>query len=217
MLRTVTNIRIESVAEPLRHPRVASLSFRLLARAQLMGFLPEDVEEVTRLDLPLVRRIGSCLAGRGIAQQPALLLAQLEGADPANGDRVADALRQTIEAVDASPQPGGEWQPARELLGDNLLSRLVGISTSSLTRYAAGSRSTPDEVAWRLHGIARILAALVGSYNSYGTRRWFERPRTSLDGQAPAALVSAAESEDDEGFRAVLSLAESLAGAGAAA
>ena len=209
----MTYFRITSVEDPFRSPGVASLCFRLLSRAQVMGFLPENVDEETRLDRELVGRVGERLARAGVAQEPAVLLAHAAGSE----ELIADALRRTIAAVDASPHPEGEWAPARELLGDELLARLVRVSPSSLRRYATGVRPTPDAVAWRLHAVARILAALVGSYNAYGVRRWFERPRTVLDGRAPAELVSAARTEEDAGLTRVLDLAESLTGAGAAA
>ena len=204
--------RIMSIEDPFRSPGVASLCFRLLSRAQVMGFLPENVSEGTRLDRQLVGKVGELLASAGVAQEPAALLANAADGE----ERIADALRRTIAAVDASPHPEGEWAPARELLGDELLARLVRVSPSSLRRYAIRARPTPDAVAWRLHAVARILAALVGSYNAYGVRRWFERPRTALDGQAPAELVAEALTEEDAGLAQVLALAESLAGAGAA-
>ena len=63
----------------------------------------------------------------------------------------------------------------------------------------------------------RLLAALVGSYNDYGIRRWFERRRSTLDGATPAELVEQADSEDDERLRRVIALADELTGAAAAA
>jgi hypothetical protein len=57
----------------------------------------------------------------------------------------------------------------------------------------------------------------VGSYNDYGIRRWFERPRNALGGATPSEVVENAKSEDDEGLGRLLSLAEELTGAGAAA
>ncbi len=208
----ISVFRIMSIEDPFRSPELASLCFRLLSRAQVMGFLPEDADGQTRLDRRLLEGVGERLARAGVAQEAALLLADAAG----NEERTADALRRTIDAVDASPHPEGEWAPARELLGDELLARLVRVSPSSLRRYATGMRPTPDGVAWRLHAVARILAALVGSYNAYGVRRWFERPRTALQGRAPAELVAEAGSEEDAGLARVLALAESLTGAGAA-
>lgn len=209
----MVSFRIMSIEDPFRSPGLAALCFGLLSRAQVMGFLPENADVEARLDRQLVGRVGERLARAGVAQEPALLLA-----DPVGGDeQIADALRRTIAAVDASPHPEGEWAPARELLGEELLARLVHVSPSSLRRYATGARPTPDAVAWRLHAVARILAALVGSYNAYGVRRWFERPRTVLDGRTPAELVAEALTEEDSDLARVLVLAESLTGAGAAA
>jgi hypothetical protein len=211
----MVDFRIMSIADPFGEPGLVPLSFALLARAQVMGFLPEEVGGDTRLDGRLIESVGRRLSSVGVAQEQALALRQ--AADEQDGEQIELALRRTIEAVDASPQPEGEWEPARELLGDELLGRVLGISASSLRRYAAGERTTPDESAWRLHAIARILAALVGSYNDYGVRRWFDRPRRALDSQTPAALIAAATSEDDERVRAVIELAESLAGPALAA
>jgi hypothetical protein len=126
-------------------------------------------------------------------------------------------LRATLEAVDASPRPTAEWAPTRDVVDDELLARLLGISISSLRRYAGGERKTPDDVAWRLHLVARLLGALIGSYNDYGVRRWFERRRTALDGATPAEVLEQAESEDDERLRQVLRLADDLTGGTAAA
>jgi hypothetical protein len=211
----VVDFRIVSIADPFGKPGLVPLSFALLARAQVMGFLPEEVGGETRLDLRLIEGVAGRLSAVGVAQEQALALRQ--AAAEQDGEQIELALRRTIEAVDASPQPEGEWEPARELLGDELLARLLGISASSLRRYAVGERTTPDESAWRLHTVARILAALVGSYNGYGVRRWFDRPRRALDGQTPAELVAAAASEEDDRLRAVIDVAASLAGPALAA
>lgn len=205
-----------AVDDPLDEPDLTALCLQLVSRGQVMGFLPRDPAPETRLDLAFIGRIGDCLAATGVAQESALAL--VRAAEPARWDarRVGEELRRTIDAVDASPQPDGEWGPARDLLGDDLLARLLAISSSSLRRYASRERPTPDEVAWRLHSVSRVLAALIGSYNSYGVRRWFDRERVALDGRAPAELIAGAEAEDDAGIVAVIALAESLAGASSA-
>jgi len=205
-------LRVVSVEDPLAAPGVVALALRLLWRGQVMGFLPEGVSGDAELDRSLLARIGTELAARGIAQEAALSLAAT--ADPA---RLETALRRALAAVDDSPQPEGEWESVRELLGDDLLARLVAVSPASLRRYATGARSTPDETAWRLHAVARILAALLGSYNAYGIRRWFERPRAALDGETPAAVIASAASEEDELLLRAVGLAESLVGAADAA
>lgn len=210
-------IRIESIQpELLESPDVLRLVYGLLARVQTMGFCPSEVTERGRLDFELLAELAGCLQAAGVASEPAGRLR----ADVAKGRRsrkAAQDLRAMVEALDASPMPAGEWLPAREVLGDELLARLAGgVSPSSLRRYASGARATPDDVAWRLHLVARILASLLGSYNDYGVRRWFERRRTALDGMAPVEILQAARDEDDPLVLAVLALADDLVGAGAA-
>ncbi len=169
----------------------------------------------TTLDQSLLLEVAGSLQAAGVAtEQVALLRSQVEARSYTH---VAALLKAVISALDASPLPMGEWQPARELVGDELLARLVGgISQSSLRRYAAGVRETPDHIAWRLHVVARLLASLLGSYNGYGVRRWFERRRAALDGLSPAEVLKAARDEDDERLQTALSLADDLVGAGGA-
>jgi hypothetical protein len=217
MIWSMVELQIESIETPLLESAEAvSLALSLVARAQTMGFLPVREGRV-ELDREFVEELADLLRRRGVASRATASLAQALQAKPLNEVELVDALRAILDAVDASPHPEGEWAPARELLGDELLARLLRISASSLRRYAAGDRHTPDEVAWRLHLLARLLAALVGSYNDYGIRRWFERRRSALDGVTPAELLERAEAEDDEGLERVLALAEQLTGAGAAA
>jgi hypothetical protein len=216
MIWSMIELQIESIDAPLlESAQAASLVLSLVARAQTMGFLPQREGRV-ELDREFLEELAELLRRRGVASRASASLAHAMQAEPLNDVELIDALRATLDAVDASPHPEGEWAPARELLGDELLARLMRISASSLRRYAAGDRRTPDEVAWRLHLVARLLAALVGSYNDYGIRRWFERRRSALDGVTPAELLEHAEAEDDERLERVLALAEQLTGPGAA-
>ena len=89
-------------------------------------------------------------------------------------------LEKVNVALDESPSPATEWGALRETLGDTLLAALVGISDASLRRYASGQRETPQKVAERLHWLALVVGDLAGSYNAFGIRRWFERPRQQL-------------------------------------
>lgn len=206
------SVRIDSVGPPFtRAPAAAALAFDLLIRAEAMGLLPEGVEGATRLDGELLKELADRLISARIAAAPAQELKR------ARGKRLEGALEAVLEALDGSPHPAGEWTPARELLGDDLLAVLVGgISESSLRRYAGGARQTPDEVAWRLHVLARILAALRGSYNEYGIRWWFERPRAQLEGKTPGSILLSATNPDDPGVERVTRLAEALVGPGMA-
>lgn len=206
------SVRIDSVGPPFtRAPAAAALAFDLLIRAEAMGLLPEGVEGATRLDGELLKELADRLISARIAAAPAQELKR------ARGKRLEGALEAVLEALDGSPHPAGEWTPARELLGDDLLAVLVGgISESSIRRYAGGARQTPDEVAWRLHVLARILAALRGSYNEYGIRWWFERPRAQLEGKTPSSILLSATNPDDPGVERVTRLAEALVGPGMA-
>ncbi len=97
----------------------------------------------------------------------------------------------------------------RTLLGDSLLAALVGgISPASVRRYAEGTRQTPDGVAWRLHAVARILSGIMGSYNAYGARRWFERPRHALDDTTPLQVFQSALNEDDPSLQTLCDTAD---------
>lgn len=212
----MAEVRIESIApQLLESPDVVRLAYGLISRSQTMGFCPGEADH-TRLDAGLLDELASCLQAAGVASEPAARLR----ADIASGRGArawADDLHAIVQALDASPMPASEWGPARELLGDELLARLVGgVSQSSLRRYAGGSRATPDDIAWRLHAVARLLAALLGSYNAYGVRRWFERRRTTLGGLAPVQVLETARDEDDDLLRTVVALADDLSGPGAA-
>jgi hypothetical protein len=172
-----------------------------------MGLLPEAVDGATRLDAKLLQRLAEKLRSAGVAT------AHADRLESARGKALTKALEDALAAIEASPHPEGEWGPARELLGDDLLAVLVGgISASSLRRYAAGDRETPDEVAWRLHILAHILAALRGAYNTYGIRRWFERPRKQLGGATPGRRLLEARNEDEA--QEVVELADALIGPG---
>jgi hypothetical protein len=212
----MADLQIESI-EPrlLETGEAATLALALLARAQTMGFLPPRVGRV-ELNRELLNELAEALSRDGVAAVATGSLRRATRVESADDVDLVAALRATIEAVDASPRPAAEWAPTREVVKDELLARLLRISVSSLRRYANGERKTPDEVAWRLHVVARLLSALVGSYNDYGIRRWFERRRTALDGATPAELLEQAESEDDERLRRVVALADELTGAAAA-
>jgi uncharacterized protein (DUF2384 family) len=97
-----------------------------------------------------------------------------------------------------------------QLFGPDRLAQLAGVSAISLRRYAAGVREAPDDVAGRLHVLARIVGELRGAYNDQGIRRWFERRRTTLDDRTPQELLAGAWDPEADGPGAVLALARSL-------
>lgn len=211
------SFHIESIESPLDDSAVAASAFRILVRLQMMSLWEPRAE--VRLDRDLYDAVIGNLHRAGMANglrvwRLTTPLRRLEG------DQLVDAWLEVWNSlghvVDECPYPQGEWGPARELLQDDLLSEVLGISSSSLRRYATGSRETPDRVAARLHAISQITSALAGSYNEYGIRRWFERGRTQLGIRSPKELLVGDWSPDDEEPQQVIALAEKLVGAGSA-
>lgn len=113
----------------------------------------------------------------------------------------------TAAFLEESPVPEFEWERLTNLLGLDLL----GISATSVRRYRANARTTPDDVAGRLHFLSLIAGNLGGAYNEIGVRQWFSRKRAQLDGQAPAGLLIAPWQPADPGPQRIQNLARSLA------
>jgi hypothetical protein len=112
--------------------------------------------------------------------------------------------------VEGSPRPDGEWAPVLRTLGEDLVATLVGASVSSVRRYSSGDRATPQDVAERLHFLALSLGHLAGSYNDYGMRRWFSRPRSALDGKAPEDFMGKGFDPDSPVGERIRALAEGV-------
>jgi hypothetical protein len=208
ILWVVPVLRIQSVEEPFDSSvETYRRSIQLFLRAYYMGHLGAD--DAAHTYLAVNRRCFGALTRNlrdaGIVRDSIALAGQDWT------DRTDELLAYYLEAIESSPHPEGEWGVVRETLGDELLGDLLEISDTSLRRYAAGTRITPDDVAWRLHVVARILSALAGSYNDYGMRRWFLRPRTALDGQTPLEIVKRAESEESPELRRLIDLADAIA------
>jgi hypothetical protein len=176
----------------------------VLGLAEAMGLLPPG-EPIYRLDAEAVRRPLEELVRRGIGRRVALELGRTE--DP---ERLAELLDELYDELEASPVPASECGRLAAVLGLDLLMALADASTSSLRRYAAGERAAPDDVAARLHHLARINAHLAGGYNDFGIRRWYGRRRTQLDGRSPREVMSGAWDPDDEQPQRALRLAEAL-------
>lgn len=200
--------QFQSVAPPLDRPDVAIWLAATIRCADAMGLLPSQSTPVQRLDLPALRKLLAHVRAAGIAQQPIEDLAHAKDAPLAG--RLAGLLERVNEALRESPSPIKEWPRSEAILGQDLLSRLLGISESSLRRYRSGHRATPDDVANRLHFIALVISDLLGAYNDIGVRRWFDRPRPQLSGKTPADLLVGAWCSSDSGPSSVRRLAESL-------
>ena len=200
----MTNLQIQSVSPPFDEPKLASAAIAALSRADAMGLLSR---EITCLDDSAMEGLEQGMAAAGIGRT---LLAQLHRRPCADPVTLSALLQRISEALDHSPAPAQEWRTLRHALGPDLLARLLGISQSSARRYSAGSRSTPDGVADRLHFLAFVVGDLAGAYNDIGVRRWFDRKRSQLDGNTPAQTLGEIWSPDDDGPRRIQELSSAL-------
>jgi hypothetical protein len=192
-------------------PDVRRLTFEAYRRAEAMG-LVEPITSMDDFDVSGARKVLRSVKDAGIARSSVLELETADQAngEPSNGHDIADLMRAVIAALEASPAPNSEWRSVARVFDAEHLAPLLGISVSSLRRYQAGTRSTPDDVAARLHFLALVISDLAGAYNDIGIRRWFQRERTPLDDKTPAALLTGEWSPEDEGPRRVRQLAQAL-------
>ena len=121
-------------------------------------------------------------------------------------------MQSLIVALEASPAPKFEWSGLARVFDDEQLASLLDVSMSSLKRYQSGERTTPDQVAARLHFLALVAGDLAGSYNDIGIRRWLTRKRSLLGGRSPAQLLVSDWDPEDAGPRRVSELARELVG-----
>ena len=204
-------LRIESIADPFTDPGPGSLASRIIAFASTAGLLKG--KEIRSLDLNTWKEVLSRLRAAGLLRAAPFLA--VPSGRSLSTEELADELRQLYEAIEESPLPESEWASMRELLDDQMLAKLLGVSRQSIHRYSSGERATPQEVAERLHVLALIVSDLAGSYNEFGIRRWFERPRSQLAGRSPSVVLKRGWSPDDDDVRRVRGLAAALVGAGA--
>jgi hypothetical protein len=188
-------------------PEVFEAIARLVVRVEPMGLLPK-LRQPVEVDLDLLRALARNLSEHGIARAD-LARAFASPKDPA---RLGRALEAVLRDLEQTPIPETEWPALVEILDAELLGDLVGVSPSSVRRYASGERKTPDDVAERLHFVALVVGELAGAYNEVGIRRWFARPRSALAGKTPRALLVRDWTPDAPGPRRVRELAASLSG-----
>lgn len=201
-----------------------SLLADLLVRSAAMGLLgipapaalpAADGRSLARLLKALQRHGIGGDAGRSLApllQEPAGS-GPLDELDAAAQRALALGLNRLAEALEDSAAPAAEWPAMRAVFGDEMLGVLLEVSPASLRRYAGAERATPQPVAERLHWLALVVADLAGAYNDFGMRRWFERPRSQLDGKSPRQLLGRRWSIDGEAATRVRALASVLRGA----
>lgn len=195
-------IQIESDKIPFQIPKVVYQAVTALGRADAMGLVPQN-DKVEKLDVPSFRRVFRYIQRAGIGKTIQFEMVE----DPAEWER---ALRCLNLALEESPSPEFEWSRMLELLGLDLLSRLLGISASSIRRYSAASRTTPDDDAVRLHFLSLLVGDLSGAYNEIGVRQWFDRKRAQLGGKAPSEVLKGRWKPEDAGPSQVRELGSSL-------
>ena len=196
-------IQIESAKAPFTSPRIAFQAVTALGRADAMGLLPAD-ERIETLDLSSFRKAVRHIHRAGIARNIRLEL------NDATGPNLERTLEHLNLALEESPVPEFEWNRLAEVLGLELLGRLLGISASSVRRYRATARTTPDDVAERLHFLSLVVGDLAGAYNEIGIRQWFERNRTQLDGRTPFDFLKGRWKPAQSGPRRIQDLARAL-------
>ncbi len=214
--RSVVRVQIHPESAPLVNRRLHERLLTLLARASAMGVLAGAA--VTQLDAATVQRVLAALHKQGLIGTAPVALAPLLKAGPAKLDaataeRMAASVDRLIAVLDDSPAPASEWPAMRAVFGDEALGALLGIAPASLRRYAAAERATPQATAERLHWLAMVVSDLAGSYNEFGMRRWFERPRVQLGGKSPRALLGGKWTPDAKAAQQVRALAAVLTGA----
>ncbi len=197
-------IQIESARAPFSSPRLAFQAIKALWRADAMGLLPAD-ERIETLDVPSFRKVVRHIHRAGIATS-----IQLELGQELENSGLERMLEHLNAALEESPAPQFEWNRLMEVLGLELLAQLLGISASSVRRYRAAARTTPDDVAHRLHFLSLIVGDLSGAYNEIGVRQWFARKRAQLGGRAPSDFLKGRWKSGQPGPRQVQDLARAL-------
>jgi len=210
-LRIVTEIQIVSVDAPLSRQSLLARAFGLVVRASAVGLL-SGRQRIDRLDLALLREIARNAAAAGIGRDAALAMLD----DDLTPTQLAALIERLDEALIGSPLPDRELRQLRQTFELEQLAALLGTSEVSLRRYLAATREVPDAVAARAHWLALVVADLGGAYNQIGIRRWFERPRTQLDGRSPRQALGAGWSPDEGPAATVADLAAALVGPAAA-
>jgi hypothetical protein len=183
---------------------IARLVVEAARRAEAMGIVEPGI---ARLEAESIRQLAGKVRGAGVAMSAADVLHNVAHPSP---EHVAALLEMIVAALEASPVPRFEWKGVARVFPLEDLAALLDVSVSSLKRYQAGDRDTPDEVAARLHFLALVLGDLAGSYNDIGIRRWFQRKRSQLDGRSPAAMLGGSWDPEDAGPQRVRQLARNL-------
>ncbi len=207
----MTVIRIASIDAPLNSAGLRGPALDLVRRALAVGLL-RDRPVIGKLDLDLLRGIAREASEAGVGRDAALEL--LGKPSPR---QLGSVIGRLEDAFASSPMPQRELAVLLDVFEIDQLALLLDTSAVSLRRYISGARTVPDQLAVRVHWLALVTSDLAGAYNELGIRRWFDRPRSQLDGKAPRQLLRRGWDPDDTKLGRVRALAAALAGPGAAA
>jgi hypothetical protein len=97
----------------------------------------------------------------------------------------------------------------REVLGPDLLSRLLREPDPSLLAYTSGE-FIPLRIAARIEILALVTALTRGSFDATGIRAWWVRPHPRLSGASPLQLLDGDWSSDELAVELVLAAAAAL-------
>jgi uncharacterized protein (DUF2384 family) len=112
-------------------------------------------------------------------------------------ERVRHVIRDALdEHVVGLPTDAGlvagelkRWLPNTS---NETIARLVGVDRRTLNRWTKEHRKPPR----RLQLVAHLVAILRHNWTEEGIVAWFDRPRRSLDGKKPIALLDDAGAEE---------------------
>jgi len=175
-----------------------------------MGFVPQrepDIEKGLEILLESLRQ-------EDIGSTAITALNHAWASPPGERQGVGAYLEAVYDALGENPAPRQEINALLKYFDNEDLAELLQISPSSVQRYARGERNPPEPVVDRLHWLALVVGYLTGTYNEFGVRRWFDRPRTALDGKGPkdTLLAEKAWTPESDGARQVEELAKALIG-----
>ena len=190
-------VTIQPKTKPARRRYLPVSEAQFQYRVARMGVVKHPASTTMAMEGLLRQRICADVARQWLTQEPDA------------GDARDQLLSQVYERLEECPSPATEWQAVREVLNDDdLLAALLGIGPISVRRYAKGERHCSDAVAARLHWLALLIDQLEGTYNAYGIRRWFQRPRAALEGQSPQDRLRGAWDPDDAAINPIVALAQ---------
>ncbi len=173
-----------------------------------MGLLP-GTQPIHTLNYDVLRDTVRALSRAGIGRDAGIGFLE---PNLLNTDELARLLDNLLDSMEESPVPDHELRQLIDVLGFDVVARLLAASTTTLRRYASSARKPPTAFAGRIHFLALMVGDLAGSYTDFGIRRWFERKRSQLAGKSPLEVLKGKWNPDAQGPLQVRKLAQALTG-----